>query len=290
MFGLRSVEDAGAVLVTSNAKLARVAYSFGKEHESSHEISTVITDLSLANIAWLKAPLTFPDVPQTEVMAACYAAMEPSESLWSQYVEEIDRLERQDNITSTEHQALRYSLQARNELMNLTLGSEEEFSASTIDDILERLKAEWTEEKEQALQEERERSVAQTAEVNRQVEEERIQRTQTEAERDRIAQEKQAQETRLSTISRGVARWASRGILVILAALLLAGSAYSAFYSQSIALDSWWLAWGVTSLVAFGVIWLVVSEVMGISLKDVANKVEQRVYRRVYDYLNSGSS
>jgi hypothetical protein len=43
-------------------------------------------------------------------------------------------------------------------------------------------------------------------------------------------------------------------------------------------------------LVAFGVIWLVVSEVMGISLKDVANKVEQRVYRRVYDYLNGGSS
>jgi predicted ABC-type ATPase len=46
-----------------------------------------------------------------------------------QYVAEIDRLERQDNISSTEHHALRYSLQARNELMNLTLGSEEEFSA-----------------------------------------------------------------------------------------------------------------------------------------------------------------
>jgi hypothetical protein len=276
--------------VTSNSRLARVAYEFGKDHESSHEISSVITDLSLANIAWLKAPLNLPDVPRLEVIAVCYAAMEPKEPLWSKYSEEIDKFERMGNITPTEHQALRYSVRARNELMNLTLGSEDEFSADTIPNILDLLKAESDEEKERALQEERERHALEAAELSRQVEEERTQHASTEADRDRLLHERQAQDRRLDRISRGVARWTSRAVLAVLALALLGASAGSAFYSQSIALDSWWLAWVITSLLAYGAIWVVLSEIFDISLKDVADSLERRIHHTLLDLLRNSSS
>ncbi len=79
------LEDAIAVLVTNNPVLAQAAYKYGQQYESGREVSTVITDFSLANVAWLKAPLASPDLPRLELIAECYATMEPSPKLWSMY-------------------------------------------------------------------------------------------------------------------------------------------------------------------------------------------------------------
>ena len=38
------LEDSVAVFVTSNSALAKVAYEYGKNHESSREVSSVITN------------------------------------------------------------------------------------------------------------------------------------------------------------------------------------------------------------------------------------------------------
>jgi len=74
----RNVERAKAVLVTSNSGFAQAAFEYGKGHEESREVSSVITDFSLANMAWLKAPLGAPELPMTEVIAFSYAALQPS--------------------------------------------------------------------------------------------------------------------------------------------------------------------------------------------------------------------
>jgi hypothetical protein len=148
----RFLEDALAVLVTSNSALARAAFEYGREFETTREVTSVISDFSLANMAWLKAPLAAPDLPKSEVIAACYAALEPPEHLWSKYVGEIDRLQALGGISVRDHEVLRYSTKARDELMNLTLGAEGEFSAQTIPEILERVKAELVAEQKAMLE------------------------------------------------------------------------------------------------------------------------------------------
>ena len=50
-----SLEEARAVFVTSNIRFARAAWEYGQSYESSRDVSSVITDFSLANITWLKA-------------------------------------------------------------------------------------------------------------------------------------------------------------------------------------------------------------------------------------------
>jgi hypothetical protein len=100
------LEDSAAVFVTSNSSLAKAAWEVGKNHNSSKEVSSVITDYSLANVAWLKAPLGAPDLPTKELVAICYAAMEPSAALWGRYLEEIERLEASGDISPDDHAVL----------------------------------------------------------------------------------------------------------------------------------------------------------------------------------------
>ncbi|MDD4101113.1 MAG: hypothetical protein PHU80_00595 [Kiritimatiellae bacterium] len=137
-----NVEHAKAVLVTSNSGFAHAAYEFGKDFEETREVSSVISDFSLANMAWLKAPMGAPDLPMTEVIAFSYAALQPSKELLDKYLSEIDKLEKRGTITERDHQLLRSSDLAQRELMNLTLGEEEALSEKTIAETLDRVTSE----------------------------------------------------------------------------------------------------------------------------------------------------
>ena len=133
-----SIEKAGAVFVTSNSSFARAAWEYGQRHESSRDVSSVITEFSLANVAWLKAPVGAPSVPRTQVLAFAYAALQPSSELLDKYMKEIDRLEAKGILSQRDHQVLRSSPQAYDELMNLTLGEESALTEDTLMLTLER--------------------------------------------------------------------------------------------------------------------------------------------------------
>ena len=138
----KDIEHAKAVLVTSNNGFAQAAFEYGKDHEESRDVSSVITDFSLANMAWLKAPLSAPTLPMIEVIAFSYAALQPSNGLLDKYLAEIDKLEKQGKITARDHQLLRSSEIAQQELMNMTLGEEDALTDQTVTETLSRVTAE----------------------------------------------------------------------------------------------------------------------------------------------------
>ena len=149
-----SVEKARAVFVTSNAAFAKAAWEYGKDHEASKNVSSVISDFSLANIAWLKAPVGAVAIPTTQLLAFSYAALEPSKELLGKYLKEIDRLESQGPITERDHQLLRSSLGAYEELMHLTLGEDAALTTETVTQMLERVTNEIKKEVSERLTEE----------------------------------------------------------------------------------------------------------------------------------------
>jgi hypothetical protein len=138
----QNVEKCKAVLVTCNTAFARAAFHYGDKHQESREVSTVITDFSLANMAWLKAPMGAPSIPMREVLAFSYAALQPSQAIWDKYLSEVEKLEKQKTITARDLQLLRSSQLAQEELMNLTLGEEESLSEQTITAVLDRVTGE----------------------------------------------------------------------------------------------------------------------------------------------------
>ena len=158
----RRLEEAKAVLITPNWRFAKEAYRFGQQYEESKEVSPVITEFSLGNIAWLKSPLETNDLPKLELMASCYAIMEPSHDFWGKFLVEVDKLQEDGKLSSDDHAFLRSNHRVSNELMDLTLGSEEDLTEGTILEIKERIiksltadKDEELKKKEQELQVER---------------------------------------------------------------------------------------------------------------------------------------
>lgn len=132
------VEESLALVLTNNSALARAAYAYGHKHPAFKYVSPVVTDFSLANIVWIKSPLKHPDVPMHFLLAHCYSVLKPSEDLWNKFVSELDRLRQAGKITPEQHQYLRYELRVRDELMNLTLGDEEEITEQVVLQILDR--------------------------------------------------------------------------------------------------------------------------------------------------------
>jgi len=147
----RLLEEAKAVLVTPNWRLAKGAYDFGQQFEESKEISPVITELSLGNIAWLKAPLEAEDLPRLELIASCYAVMEPGSEFWSKFLAEVDKLKKLGKITPAEHEFLRADHRVPQELMSLTLGSEEALTEQTVTEIRDRITRELTGKKDSEI-------------------------------------------------------------------------------------------------------------------------------------------
>jgi hypothetical protein len=120
-------------------------------------VSSVVTDFSLANMAWLKAPMGAPSLPTTELLAYSYAALRPPEPLLAKFLQEMDRLERTGKLMPRDHQLLRSSTVAQEELMRLTLGQEEALTEETVTETLARVTEEIRKEDQGLLREESEK-------------------------------------------------------------------------------------------------------------------------------------
>ncbi|MGH9321424.1 MAG: hypothetical protein ACRD3V_16250, partial [Vicinamibacteria bacterium] len=128
-------EDARAVFLTTNTTLARAASSFFRDLESNGAVPLAMSLTMMSRLAWVKKPLAAPDLPAHLVRASAYAALNPSNALWRTYMEEADRRLAGGAISPDEYHFLRSSREAREALMDVTLGDEDAFTAGTLDEI-----------------------------------------------------------------------------------------------------------------------------------------------------------
>lgn len=154
-----SLEKCTAALVTSNSAFSRAAYAYGRSHGNSSDVSSVITDFSLANLAWLKAPMGAPEIPTSELLAYAYAAKKPTTRWLEKYITEIEKLEKSNKISARDHQLLRSSIYAQEELMKLTLGEESALQEESISQTLSRVTLDIKSEESVKTEEERRQKI-----------------------------------------------------------------------------------------------------------------------------------
>jgi hypothetical protein len=131
------VEECRALFVTTNNLLVVAAKAFQKSVSHGDSVPPVMTDHALTNILWLKLPLAAPDLPRKRLIAASFAAAQPDDQLWDQYLSAIQKLKDDKTVSEDDYFLLRHSLQARAALMQVTLGDEDSFAAGTVQEILE---------------------------------------------------------------------------------------------------------------------------------------------------------
>ena len=151
-----AIENCGYVFLTTNSALSRAAFHYEKSNSDGWFFSTVVTDYHLSHLAWLKSPMEVPDLPRAEILASCYAAMRPHESFWARYLTELERWRAEGKFSERDHEVLRFSINAADELMAVTRGDVEGLTEKNLHVILGKLERTYAAEKESALQRERE--------------------------------------------------------------------------------------------------------------------------------------
>ncbi len=146
------LEDAGYVFVTTNTTLSRAAYKQQRAEEQGWIFSAVITDFHLSHLTWLKAPIEAGELSRTELLSSCHAAMRPPQSVWRQYVIEVDRLKGEGRFSEQDHEILRLSLKAPEELMEVTQGEVSGITEANLRTILNRLEQTYAEEKQAEIE------------------------------------------------------------------------------------------------------------------------------------------
>ncbi|HHL39504.1 MAG TPA: hypothetical protein ENJ37_03255 [Deltaproteobacteria bacterium] len=248
------VEKCRAILVTSNSGFARAAYKYGKRHEESREVSPVITDFSLANMAWLKAPMDAPSLPTIEILAYSYAALQPSKELLDKFLSEVEKLEQQGKISKRDHQLLRSNTLAQEEMMSLTLGEETALTEETVTETLRRVS-------EEIKKEESEKLTAEQA-AHRKTREELV------SER----QERMQIQEKLFLRCRRKAKILAVTITVLLIVLIVLGLIKGVGFTSKNPLLGWSLIMGLAAVTLL----TLVNLLAGTTVKNLHQKIENR--------------
>ena len=293
-----SLEKSHAVFVTSNSAFAKAAWQYGQQYAPSQAASTVITDFTLANLAWLKAPMGGPAVPTTQLMSFCYAALQPSRELLGKYLNEIEKLEEQETFPERDLQLLRSSPLVSNELMNLTMGDDELLTEETVTEILERVTGEIKREEtdradqleierlnaQQALEEETGRSEQLERErlkAERALEEQSERSEQLERERSTTLEALEVQRVQNNRIVSNLywdcqkkAKRQARGIVLALSVLLIAVIVVSQLQITGLPPEARWPITGIA------IVLMVANTLFGLTMKGIYPWIENTLHRK----------
>lgn len=136
------LESARAVFITTNTTLARAATTYFRTEYNTRLFAPLSMPAhQFGTLAWLKRPMTSPNLPMNLVLADAYAALNPPEPLWREYVKEISRLEESGSVSSDDCHLLRYSPAAKEALMGITVGGSRAYLEGSVPEILERVRA-----------------------------------------------------------------------------------------------------------------------------------------------------
>lgn len=139
------LESCVAIFITPNSSLARTSTNFFNKEYGVSNVPVCMADQVFTTLIWLKAVKKAPDLPKDRLVATCYAAMLPSENLWTEYVKEAERLKKNGTIQEEDYAVLIHSLEARNRLMELTFGKDD-IVYGTLEQVLESAKAKYISE------------------------------------------------------------------------------------------------------------------------------------------------
>jgi hypothetical protein len=261
------IERSKFIFLTSNIPLARASARFFKEQYEESAAPLCINDHMLATLAWVKNPSYVADFSKNRLIADSYVALSPSSDLWRKYSDEVSRLKEMGNLSDDEYQVLRYSLVARKALMEATLGNPEAFTEGTVEEVLERARANIRKGVEDQLKGEVERrEVAESETMNyRAWHEERL--------------------ARVTSIASAIGRWCGHTMYLALASIFVVGfyATLPPFFPQLVSEARY----GAQILIAVSALVTVWSALEGGSVRALSRRVEVRISERVRRWLTS---
>jgi hypothetical protein len=133
-----SFERCGYVFVTDNSGLIAVA----RQVDERHRWPLVMLESEVASLLWVRGPAVAEDLPRQQLLAAVYTGMQPAPHLWVKYLEEIERLEARGVVNPAEAVLFRSRKEAREVLMDVTLGDPTKITPQSVEQMVDRFREE----------------------------------------------------------------------------------------------------------------------------------------------------
>jgi hypothetical protein len=130
------IEDCNAVFVTTNGGVLHAARMIFPNPTRAVPVAMHLSDIT--TLAWLKRPVSAPDLPRLRVIADCYTAIQPSAHLMDTYYQQSVKLLESGRIGDEEIFQLRYGLEERRILMQLTHGDPKNVTDENVLAVLDR--------------------------------------------------------------------------------------------------------------------------------------------------------
>ena len=275
----RSIDRAVAVFVTTNTALALTSRSFFGEEGHGDRVPVCATVSELAAVVWLKNPVAAPDLPRKIVMAECYAALEPADPLWHEYLVQVDQIEASGRLLDEDYVFLRYSLEAKRSLTDVSLEDGFEISPGSVAEILRRAK-------EMANKEEHDRGLAiEKSAAEREASfSDQIKVLQSALSDQALAERRQRQHSleRLQAMADRAGLVAFWGVVFVLGSVAIAAAALTIFGSTT-RFRIWFGALFVVVIV--GGMLSISHLTVGVTLRDIARRVQESITRRTNVWL-----
>lgn len=143
-----NIENCKSILVTTNSGFTQAVNNYLKP-KCNGEINLIIDDIDITALLWLRTWDKKNNIPTDILIENAYAACQPSPELISTFSKAVNRLQKEDQITSNEALLLRTELAPKDDLLFLTQNDPDAITdnmiiqirdkyASTINDQLSR--------------------------------------------------------------------------------------------------------------------------------------------------------
>nr|WP_320147655.1 hypothetical protein [uncultured Anaeromusa sp.] len=139
----RKLCDVNSVFITTNCSLAVASKRFESgDSIATNYIPSCITDTVFGTLLWLQSPAKIRDINEKKIIADCTAALQPNEILIKKFINQVDKLKREEKISQKDAIVLRTYDIAYKLLEDKTMGDHEAFFDNTTEEILEEIKFE----------------------------------------------------------------------------------------------------------------------------------------------------
>jgi len=157
------IENCAFIFASSSLPVIRNGTVWYEQDERGIGISPIVHIRALLNLAWLKKPKLCGDLKENELLAVCAAALSPSPDTWQRFLRHLENMEKTNKITSDETALVLVSRMSDKLLKEAELSEAGDADATTLEDVVDRVKSSYTHEFESQLAAERLKTVSERA-------------------------------------------------------------------------------------------------------------------------------
>lgn len=134
-----TIHDASHIFVTTNKLLAKLSSRVQASDSAQFSIPPCITDVFIGTLLWLQNPTKAIALNENKIIADAYASIQPDSQLIKKYLDQIEILKKDNNISENDYFILRTSRVAFNLLSEATKNDINNFGPKTTTQILDEI-------------------------------------------------------------------------------------------------------------------------------------------------------